>query len=183
MQDLHLWAGALVQWFGPGKWLERGQVWSVDVRTVLVRLPVSVTWEGTAVPEPRVSSVTRNPVTGGAGGGTSVTRDVLDHTTPDQNKPGELTSSLKPKGVNQTAGRGAGAQIKGLSSEPTSSPGLLGSHRGSGCSSWKDANSTSWGPAQILHPRMQYCCFPTAVIGKCCSSQTGFSLTLPSAVA
>lgn len=113
----------MLQWFGPGKWLESGQVWSVDVRTALVQMPVSVTREGTAVPEPRVSSVTRNPVTGGAGGGTSVTRDVLDPTTPDQNKPGELTSSLKPKGVNQTAGRGAGAQIKSLSSEPASARG------------------------------------------------------------
>lgn len=39
---------AFVSWsiapvVGPGKWLESGQVRSVDVRTALVRLPVSVT--------------------------------------------------------------------------------------------------------------------------------------------
>lgn len=85
-----------------------------------------VTRGGTAVPEPRVSSVTRNPVSGGAGGGTSVTRDVLDRTAPDQNKPGEVTNALTPKGVNRMAGRGAGAQIKGLSSEPASVRGSWG---------------------------------------------------------
>lgn len=59
----------------------------------LVRVPVSVTRAGTQ-PEPCGSSVTRNPGTGGAGGGTPVTRDVLDQTLLDRNKPGEVTSSL-----------------------------------------------------------------------------------------
>lgn len=118
----------------------------------------------------------------------------MDQTTPDQNKPGEVTSALKPECVNEMPGPGVGAQIKGLSSEPASaqgageSPGcwapaarplpplgrVLGRRRlmqqPVGCK----PRVLSRGPVQILHPRVPDGRFPAAVIGKSRGSQTGF---------
>lgn len=114
----------------------------------------------------------------------------LGQTTPDQNKPGEVTSALKPEGVNEMPGPGVGAQIKGLSSEPASargageSPGLwvLGSGSAAAASpgpgAWPQAVNAAAGRVQTarLGVLCRSCTLlrPAAVVGKSRSSQTGF---------